>query len=181
MPKKKDKNELTSADFKAELAEDKVYKRIMNNVDGLDDKAEAWIEEVMSLQVRRGIRSLNSTKLLTASQKIGIDSNLDNQAVRSRATEIKMRCMQRLLVVEESASKLKKYIAAQYSGTLSEMHRSVTERRAEIDHQLSKLVTIQERLSGVIKLTDVLIADLDAAGYTLHRIGSLLELKSKDR
>lgn len=163
------------------LKEDTTYRRVIKQLSNADEKVEDWMQEIMNLHSRRAIRALNTRALLQSAQKISIDSNLENQAVRSRVVEIKMRCLQQLIVVEKYTKKLKKYIGAQYSDVLADMYSTMKERQAEIDHQMSRLVSVQDALQGVVKLSDVLIDDLDSAGYTLMRVGNMLEMKSRDR
>lgn len=172
---------MSKSELKDLLRDDRTYRRVAKQLLNADEKVEDWMREIMSLHSSRAIRALNTRTLLQSAQKITIDSNLENQAIRSRAVEIKMRCLQQLIVVEKYTKRLKKYIGAQYSDILFELYSSVKERQAEIDHHMSKFIAIQDALNGVVKLADVLIDDLDSAGYTLHRINVVLEMKSRDR
>lgn len=178
-----DPNEAVSPPRKlsAVVKEDMTYQRTIKNLMNVDANADSWREELMSLQARRGIRALNTSALLESSQKISIDSNIDNQACRSRATEIKMKCLQQLAVVDERGDKLRKYIMAMFAEQLADNYKTVTERRAVVDEMLSKVIRAKRRLELVTKLCDALVDDCDQAGFTLKRIGDLLIARQKDR
>jgi len=163
------------------LKEDPIYSRSMKRVLRMDMKDESWLEELERLHAARDIRALNSTALLQSSQKVAIDNNIDNQTVRSRCVEIKIRAMKQLVAYENTHKFLKKYIPARFAKTMKSMTGTITERKALVDYLLADLDNLIERLRHVENICNVIIEDCDAAGYTLHRIGTMLEQKSRDR
>lgn len=163
------------------LKDDSFFVKKLNRIKKMKMKDELWVEELESLQVSRGIRSLNTTALLQSSVHNGIESNIDNQTVRSRCTEIKMKAMKQMVALKEAEKTLRSYITHKYNSRLNKLGSSVTERKQLVDFSLHKISIIIEKLEFVIKLADVVIDDCDAAGYTLHRIGILLDSKAKDR
>jgi hypothetical protein len=144
-------------------------------------KDEVWISEIESMQINRGLRSLNTSALLQSSVKIGIDSNLDNQLIRSRCTEIKMKAMKQSVLIEETSAYIKAYVSNKYATSLKKVASTVTERKQFMDYILQPIERIKDKLSFVIKLCDAIIEDCDAAGHTLYRIGLLLDSKAKDK
>lgn len=162
------------------LKEDKVYKKYTKRLSTLKSKDEVWLHELESLHARRGIRALNSNSLLQSSLKITIDSNIDNQAVRSRCVEIKIAALKQLLLLKESIDYLKKYISSKYHSKLQDIG-NMTERRAYVELLLSPLIKQEERIKMVTKIAEEVIEDCDASGWALSRINSALEMKSKDR
>lgn len=167
--------------FKSLLKEDKIFNKNMKRLLRLENKDESWSNELESLHARRGIRALQSNALLESSKRISIDSNIDNQAVRSRCVEIKISALRQQLVMEEVITKLRKYLASQYAKFLTKKYKNVNEKRAAIEYVLEPIVRLEHRLKLTIKLADVIIDDTDSAGYTMHRIGEALQMKSKDR
>lgn len=139
------------------------------------------MEELMNLHSSRGVRSLDSSRLLSNAQRIAIDSDTDNQAVRSRCVEIKMRAFKRYAVVEEVVEKLRKYILARYSAELGRSAKTLADRRALVEVVIDDVVKIMKDLNNVMKMSDMVIEDCTAAGFTLKRIGDLLALKSHER
>lgn len=167
--------------FKTKLADDKVFTKNMKKLLRIQSKDEAWANELESLHARRGIRALKSNSLLESSQKIAIDSNIDNQAVRSRCVEIKISALRQQIVMDETISLLRKYLGSKYSKYLTTKYKNVTEKRNAIEYVLEPIVRVEDRIKLVIKLADVVIDDCDSAGYTMHRIGEVLNSKSKER
>lgn len=167
--------------LKEKLREDMLYVKNMRRVLKMQMKDEQWSDEISSLHVRRDIRALNSKELLQSAQRRMIDSNVDNQAVRSRCVEIQMMALKQKIVFEEIVTDLRKYLTAKYGSYLKSKYGSAPERRAVIENSLSKAVRMIDRLDHVIKLAGLVIADSDAAGFTLKRIGDVLEIKARDR
>ena len=104
--------------LKESLKEDPIYSKKIKRVLRMEMRDESWLEELERLHATRDIRALNSTGLLQSSQKIAIDNNIDNQSVRSRCVEIKIRCLKQLLVFKNTHKFLRKYIPAKYAKRL---------------------------------------------------------------
>ena len=167
--------------LKAALKEDSIYQRHFTKILQIELKDEAWAEELESLHARRDIRSLNSSSLLQSAQKVALDNNIDNQTVRSRCVEIKMRAMKQYVVFEKSKDLLRKYIPAKYGKMLKDTASTVHERREVVDYILNSVSDRMARMKHVVDLCDLIIDDCDQAGYTLMRINTLLEQRSKDK
>lgn len=163
------------------LRNDVKYMRVVASMVGVDDKVDANIDEMMGLHSKRGIRALNTTALLQSSVHVSIDTTIDNQAVRSRVVELKMRAFQKLLIVDEKLDRLIRYVQAHYAAVLATEAKTLADRKAIVQDQLRDVIKVKKRLEGVMKLADMVIEDCDAAGYSSLRINQMLELKSKDR
>jgi len=167
--------------LKERLQDDPIYTKNMRRVLKMQMKDEQWSDEISSLHVRRDVRALNSKELLQSAQRRMIDSNVDNQAVRSRCVEIQMMALKQKIVFEEIVTDLRKYLTAKYGVYLKKNYGSAPERRAVIESVLSKAVRMTDRLDHVIKLAGLVIEDADASGFTLKRIGDILAIKARDR
>lgn len=168
-------------ELKLALKEDKIYTRQISKINKIELKDEFWVEELENLHVSRDIRALNSRDLLQNSQAIALNNNINNQAVRSRCVEIKIRALKQLTVFENSRDLLKKYIPAKYSAALKGAASTAHERRDVIDHILFGVSDKIERMAHVVKLCDIIIDDCDQAGWTLNRINVLLDQRSKEK
>jgi hypothetical protein len=167
--------------LKDKLKEDQLFQKSMKRILKMEMKDEQWADEISSLHVRRDIRALNSKELLQSAQRRTIDSNLDNQAVRSRCVEIQMTALKQKITFEEIVVDLRKYLTAKYGGYLKKNYGSAPERRAVIENALAKAVRMLNRLDHVIKLAGLVIEDADAAGFTYKRIGDVLAIKARDK
>ena len=166
--------------LKDALKEDKIYKKHMSRILRMEIKDEVWLDELESLHARRDIRALNTTGLLSSSQRIALDNNIDNQAVRSRCVELKMRAMKQEITYTRSLKLLKRYIPARFATALKE-YRTVTERKAVLEYLLGSISEAIDRLKFVTEIANQIIEDCDSAGHTLFRINQLLEQKRKER
>lgn len=167
--------------FKQKLEDDALFTKKMKQMLRIKNKDEVWADEIESLHARRGVRALRTNTILESSQKVSLDSNIDNQAVRSRCVEIKVAAMRQQITLQETVELLEKYLATKYSKYLSSKYKNVTEKKAAIAVVLNPVTKTIDRLKLVMKLADAVIDDCDSAGFTLHRIGEILTDKAKDR
>lgn len=165
----------------AVIKRDDRVARVLARCANADKDVDAWMDELMTLHASRGIRSLNTTALLSSAQHVSITTNLDNQTVRSRAVEIKMRALRQELFVSEQIDILRKYVLAKYSELLKEAHKTLSDRRSAVDNCLRKAIRSAKRLNGATKVADLVIEDCDAAGFSLRRVNEVLTMKSVDR
>ena len=172
---------MSMKNLKLALKEDQIYLRKMQRITRMELKDESWLEELERLHAARDIRSLNSRALLQSSQKIAIDNNIDNQSVRSRCVEIKIRALKQLVAYQNTMKFLKKYIPAKFAKAIKSHGGTMTERKAIVDYLLNDLSELIDRLDHVVHICDVIIEDCDAAGYMLLRVGSMLDQRSRDK
>lgn len=165
--------------FNSLVRDDPVYIKRMKRMLALKDKSETWIEELVSLQVSRGVGALTTSGLLSNSQMESLDSNINNQMIRSRSAVIKIQALRQIVVIDESLKYLRKYLSYKYDDELKR-YKTVAAKRNAVELTLEKAVNMSDRLSGVIKIADVVLEDSDSAGFTLKRIGDVLALKARD-
>lgn len=162
------------------LKNDIKYQRTVKTLLDIDKNVDSWMEEVQSLHVRRGVRALKSTSLLENSQRIAIDTDIDDMVVRARVTEIQMRALEKILLVDENLDRLRKYIRFKYAALMPEK-MNMTDRKALIDDRLHDIVKAKKRLEGVMKMGDLVKEDCDQASYGLKRINDMLIARQKER
>lgn len=163
------------------MSRDPRVTKIIDATKKFDAGVDDWINEIMSLHSVRGIRALNTTALLQSSVFIAMEANLENQATRSRCVEIQAKAYKQQAILEEKLDLLTKYLMSKYSDELREEYKSITERKTAIATALKQLERIKRRLKNVDKIATMVIGDTDQAGFTLKRIGDLIEIKSRDK
>lgn len=163
------------------LKNDKRVKKAIERCKNADKDVDAWTDELFTLHASRSITSLNSTALLESAQRTSIDTDLDNQTVRSRAVAISMAALRQEIFVDEQRSYLRKYLASAYADDLKNEHKTVSDRKTTIDSALHQLTQSITRLNGAQRIATLIIEDCDAAGKTLYRINDVLNKRSKDR
>jgi hypothetical protein len=163
------------------LKADRIYLKKIQRIAKMELRDESWLQELESLHARRDIRALNSTALLQSSQKIALDNNIDNQAVRSRCVEVKIRALRTLVAYQKTHKFLKNYIPAKFASLLKDMGGTAAERKAILEYVLNDITDLIERLEHVVNIADIIIEDCDQAGWTLNRINTMLEQKSREK
>ena len=172
---------MTLKAFKEALKEDQLYMKLVTRINKIEVKDEFMLDELESLHARRDIRALRSEGLLQSSQLIALDNNIDNQSVRSRCVELKIKALRQSVTYTEVIKKLKRYIPVKFNKFLTKQASTVTERKLWVDYVLEPIVSKAERLDHVVHICDVIIEDCDSAGFTLKRINETLEQKSRDK
>lgn len=176
-----DKEVDVSRQLRRALKVDKKFERAIGNMDKLDANVDKWLDEIQSLHVRRGVRALDTGKMLESSQRVAIDTDIDEMALMSRVTEIKSRALRQILIIDENLDKLRKYVRFKYSDVLSAGKMAVTERKALIEDMISPATTAKKRLEGVMKMGDLILDDAKQASYGLSRINAILTARQKER
>lgn len=162
------------------LKEDTKFRRNLRTMQDMDKNVDVWLDEIQSLHVRRGVRSLETGKMLESSQRVAIDTDIDEMVLMSRVTEIKSRALRQILIIDENLDKLRKYVRFTYSKVLAG-EKTVTERKALIEDALSSATTAKRRLEGVMKMGDLILDDAKQASYGLSRINAILVARQKER
>lgn len=166
------------------IREDKSFRRAKTQftriMDGIDLKM--LLIELNSLHVSRGVTAIKTSQVVQDALRIIIDSSVDEISVRSRATTIKMTCLQASLEVEELVSYLSKYILSRYTKHLKEEGATtITAQKALIEVILRQFIEARKKLEAVMKIADLVTTDIDQASYGLSRIQNAIETASKDR
>ena len=166
------------------IREDKTYKRSKKQLERImaDVDVKLLVQELFSLQTTRGVTALSSKKIIQDAMRILIDSSVSEIAVRSRCTTIKMQSLQALIEIEELHSHLTKYLLAKYAKQMkSEGHSTITAQRGQVDVYLRAFIEVKRNLEYITKMADLVVSDVDQAGWALKRIQEALDSTKKDR
>lgn len=166
------------------IRSDKTYKRSKKRLELImqDIDTKALVNEIYSLHVTRGVTALSGKKIVQDSMRILINSSVEEIAARSRCTSIKLSVLQALIDIEELHSHLSKYILSKYASHMkAEGHTTITSQKAQVDVYLRQFIEIKRNLEYIMKMTDLVLADVDAAGWSLKRIQEAIDGSKKDR
>lgn len=164
-----------------EMRQDKSFRKLWKSSKDLDKDCEKWAEELMALHSSKALSALNIHGIMQSSQKISIDSNLDNYTIRSRAVTIRMKSFRIQATIERNVKNLQKLLLSRYAAEIKKEYKAITERRAFVEVVCNPMIEIVQNLSNVGKLAEMVIEDCDAGGRTLYNIGEILKLRAKDR
>ncbi len=165
--------------LKETLKGDIRFRKRMKHILELNSNCESWVAQLESIHVSRDITALNSNKLLSDSKRITIDSNVDNQAARSRCVTIRLKAMRQLLVIEEALDTLQKYVYNRYAEELKP-YKTLTDKKSAVAFVLQGPTKRLKQLKFVIEFADIIIADVDAAGFSIKRVNDTLALNARD-
>lgn len=139
----------------------------------------ALLDEIERIHMTRKLRNLTPEQILKRTQFELMDANLQNSANRSRIVEIKMQATRKINLLWERAEKARKFINLQYRDRLKDEHRTIGERTNAVDTVLAPVQDVTNQLEQVTAMADLVIDDLDQAGYTLKRLGDVVMLSTR--
>jgi hypothetical protein len=169
--------------FEVNLKGDDVYANAVKRLKVLkaDHDFPRMAKEITGLHATRHIRHMDYESLLSNQQKGLIEANLQNAAFRSQAIAIKMTVLKITTVAGGILSDLRNYLAHRHSGALRQQATTVAERAAIINSWIGKYASLPSEANYISELADLLINDLDQAGWTLRRINDVIALRQSDR
>ncbi len=129
--------------------------------------------ELTGLHRSRKVRILNPTDPEFVAKVV--ESVLNDQAIRSRTTEILIRCVRAHALLSHSVEGLKYHLLTTYADSLK-TYRTKDERAQIVN---STLRTFEKFLSDVLTLKEsaqLVVNDIDKASWSLKSVLSALEL-----
>lgn len=159
-------------EFLTRVAKNKKFKRLVEmRENGLfaEDTAK-YIKELETLHATRKMRHLKTRELLQSFSHEATDISLQNSSFRSRAVEIKKKFYKLSSLLEEHLTNMKNYLATYYAETLSSCYRTQEMKKKALDYVLSDFERLSARYKLVSELSDLVIDDIDQAGWTIKNI-----------
>lgn len=136
-------------------------------------------EEIERLHMTRKTRHLDKQSE-TFVQDI-VDGMINDQSSRSRLTEIMMSCVHSVKNLEQSLDMLEGYLLLEYSSTLSNI-RTKAERQSFMRHHiLTKYRRYVNRVNRVKDAAELVITDIDKAGYYYKNLIETVKLAAGRR
>lgn len=170
--------------LKAEIKKDQVYVSAKKSLDNLKNSIEPKeiLNELFAMQASRGVSALSPKKILQSSLHVMLNASTQEIAVRSRATTIKMQALRALLSLDQIIDPLRKYILVNYRQQMKdEGSTNITAQRMVCDDILKMFIREKLELDTIVQIADMVISDIDAAGWSLKRISDTLEQSARDR
>ena len=151
-----------------------------NLKESLDTKAT--MNELFSLQASRGIAALSPRKILRSSLTVLLESTTQEVAIRSRVTTIKMSSLRTLLALENIIAPLRKYIISTYGHEMKNQgYTTVSAQKSYVDNIMKLFLQLQTEIDYLMKVSDLVLGDVDSASWALKRVQEVLEQSSRDR
>lgn len=155
----------------------KRFKKAATTNPNLQLPFEDLHEELERMQRTRGVRSLNrKDKNFTGSV---IDAMLQDQAYRSRCTEILASCISIDGGFQETLVNLRDYLLLEYGARISRGRTTKEERRQFMENVLRPFFRYLHRVDQLKSHAKYLIDDIDKAGYTYRNLVESIKLLGK--
>lgn len=162
------------------ILKDKRVKKFRDRVRKLrqNDNSDAYKEEMRSMHVTRRERRATAAKLIENAQRDLIDMVMRNQSIRSRIVEMKMEIFNVSALIEDHLAALTRYILHNYQSEVGHIVGSKTkaDREAFVKTMFERELSFKKKLDVVVKIADILIDDLDQAGWAVQRTTAVLQL-----
>jgi hypothetical protein len=158
------------------MRQDVKYKRLKSTFATHENfrlPLESLMDELKLAHSQRSVRTLNPTDPRFVDNVI--EANLKDQAVRSRTTEIIIRCVRAHTLLANSVESLKYHLLISYSNDLKSF-RTVAERAQIVNMTLKRFDTF---LTDVMVLKDsaqLVVNDIDKASWALKSVLQAMEL-----
>lgn len=161
------------------IRKNKRYKRLLETFDNAkiyNIPCERLIGELKDIHSLREVRRLSIRdpdyvdKLLNA--------NAQDQAQRSRCTEILMQCLEVTEKLNRALAALKDYLLLEFSDHLRPL-RTKEERLLVLNVALRKFSRFLENVAVVKGIADLVIADIDKAGWSMRASIDALKVTRK--
>lgn len=166
------------------IEEDKTTRRFNSNIDLLIKplNLEKISLELEKLHSERDLRTLRQIQIMRKQQESVIKATLQNQAFRSRAIELKMQIMRSKNNLDELVDNFYRYLLTKWGSKVKDLGlKTIGERDSFLKQFYSDAERWQRNVNSTLEIIDVLVDDLDQAGWAIMRIVKALELANKER
>lgn len=136
---------------------------------------DTYMDEIDQIHKGRGIRFLaqSSPRFIESV----VDASLQDQANRSRLTEIAMHCYKAENTLNEALTNLKTYLLMAYAADLGFI-RTKDERLQVVNMALAPFQSFMAEVAKVRALANMVIDDVDKAAWSLQRLIAAFNLKA---
>jgi hypothetical protein len=161
------------------LKQDSRFKKLKNVFDSLpvyQIPIDTLMTEVESAHKMRSVRRL-STSSSDFMQAV-VDANIFDQTQRSRMAEIQMTCLKATNKLQSAITALKDHLILAYAEELKVV-RTKEERTMIVNAALRDFNKYIDRVSILREMTQIVISDIDKAGWSLSRTIDALSVLNK--
>lgn len=165
------------------MKQNKRVKRFLRKVNSslFHVDTDAMIHQIETLHANRIYRGMAPEKLMGRFQKKFIEASMQNSAYRSQIVSMKMKCFKVHASIEKNLSSLKKYLKYTYSEDLKKTYKTQADRDSAIDFVFLQVLQYKKDLEMVMGLCDIVVADIDATGWSMKDVKSVMEMAFEKR
>lgn len=130
---------------------------------------DKFITEIQNMHITRKVRVLRADEILQDLNKL-IDALMQNQGIRSRITEIRMKCMSVSTNLNYKIETIMNYLQVRYREELKSLKGTQAERKAFLMEIFSFTTPAQQRLQVLQSYCELVINDIDQASWCLKAV-----------
>ncbi len=158
------------------MQEDPKYQRLRNSFDTSETYRipfDELLKEIETLHKMREIRRLNTEDPAFVDQLI--KANTNDQSIRSRLTEILMRCVRAGTSLSSAIEALKHHLLLTH-GEILKSYRTKEERQYVVTMSLLPFVRYTTRVTALRESAQLVIADIDKGAWAIRTSIEALKL-----
>lgn len=158
------------------MRKDEKYRRLRTTFSTHENfrlPLESLMDELKLSHQERSVRRLNPTDPQFVDKLI--EANLRDQAVRSRTTEILIRCVRAHTLLSNALESLRYHLLIKYDKELRGF-RTVAERSQVVSMALKNFESFLTDVSVLKQSAELVVADVDKAAWSLKNVVSALSL-----
>ncbi len=161
-------------EFKERLGEDATFQQYRRIVSTIEKRVTVskFVVEARSLHSSRTMRNLKGNA--PSSDKV-YEAIVRDMAARSRIVELKMTLFVEKELLESALSSISAHIRALYD--LSDLARTLDEKKVLLKKVLNKGYTLLEEIASAVEVMDLIVKDIDQAGYAVRNLVELIKLR----
>lgn len=137
--------------------------------------SEKYLVEIENMHITRNVRTLDADSIVREIPKV-IEAIAQNQAVRSRIVEIKMKATRVSTKLKFKKETLINYLSVRYKEELRSQKGTQSERNALIQEVFSFTTPSFTELQVLTDFCDLVINDIDQAAWSLKSIIDCLKI-----
>jgi hypothetical protein len=136
-------------------------------------------KELLRLQANRRHRLIGVKEVVSDSQNKIIDWSTGISATFSRVNRIRMHAFAKKRFLDEHIDQCRKYLMTEYAAYLKAEVATIKGREYAAKEALSHFRAISTQLETLILLSDMLISELDKAGFSVNHSLEAVKLSSR--
>ena len=133
--------------------------------------------EIETMHVTRRTRTLRRKKNAHFTENV-VDAMLDDQACRSRCTEILGQCVKITNAMEENLGNVRDFLLTEFANHLKHVGTQA-ERKAFVENVMKRFYEFFNQVQTLEKHARLIIEDVDKAGYTYRNLVEAIKILSR--
>lgn len=140
---------------------------------------DGYHEELQRLHTTRQVRELHRKKKQSIQFPVKVlEAMLQDQATRSRCTEILGECVKISSAMDKTLSNLRDYLLSEYAHILKGIGTQV-ERKAFMESVMKQFYEYLSQIQTLDKSARLVVDDIDQAGYMYRNVVEVIKVLSR--